>query len=93
MRILTNEVLQRVKSSEVVIHTWMKNKEKSYTEPEECFEQLVKAGLYKYDSKNKAHYFREDLRNLRENNNLNIFTKIFVTQDAPGRPWAIKMSI
>jgi hypothetical protein len=90
-RMLNIEILQRVKQAEDIIYDWMLNSKKAITEPETFFEVLVKCGLYKYDSKGRAHYFREDLRTLRDNNKLDIFTKINVIQNAPGRPWIINV--
>lgn len=90
-RIISTEVLKRVRRTEEIIYERMINSNNPVTRPELCIEVLVSAGVYEFDSKNKAHFFREDLRNLRENNKLDEFTKISISQESPGKPWIIKI--
>lgn len=89
-RVINDDMLKRVYQAESVIYNWMSHELKDITSPEECFEELVKEGYYEYNSKNKAHSFREDLRNLRDHNMLDIFSKINISQVAPYRPWIIQ---
>lgn len=88
-RIITNEVLQRVNRAEVIIKDWMIKNNQVCTTPEECFDNLVKAGIYNYSRNQKASEFREDLRNLRDNGKIDIFTEIKVHQTIPRSSWKI----
>jgi len=80
-RMLNNKMLERVLIAETIIYNWMLNKGITISVPEECIDELVSQNIYKYDSKKKAFNFREDLRTLRDNERLDVFTKIRVTQD------------
>lgn len=88
-RILTKELNIRIQRAEEAIKDWMLSNKKSETTPEECMEVLVQARLYEYDSHGRAHYFREDLRTLRDNHRLDMFSHIEIKQTAPGRRWTI----
>jgi len=51
---------------------------------------LVEKNLYEYDRNNRGHYFIEDLRTLRDNNQLDLFTDLIIKQKAPGSKWYIR---
>ncbi len=91
-RIVTDELINRIHRAEKTIYDWMTSKNKSDTTPEECMEALVNSSLYKYDSNGRGHYFREDLRTLRDNDKLETtFNKILVKQLVPGAAWYIEI--
>ena len=71
IRVITNDVLQRVSKTDQVISMWMSANKISEITPEDCMSLLVEKNVYEYDSNNRGHYFREDLRTLRDNNQLN----------------------
>lgn len=90
-RELTNEVLVRSKKVDTIVSNWMYEKSLSEVDPEACISLLVEYGVYHYDSKGKAHYFREDLRTLRDCGKIGIFEHIKVEQNVPGTRWVISL--
>jgi|GEM_PF-6246069 len=91
VRVITNEVLQRVDRADQVLSNWMRANGIYEIDPEGCMSKLVESGIYKYDSKNKGHHFREDLRTLRDNNKLDLFTNLVIEQNKPRSRWLIKL--
>jgi len=61
------------------------------TAPETCMSKLVEQNVYKYDWNNKGYHFREDLRNLRDNNKLDHFTNLVIEQKLPRSRWIIRL--
>ena len=89
-RIFTEDVKQRVQMAEIVIYNWMNSEGKYETNPEECMDILSKSELFNRDWNDRAFYFREDLRTLRDNNHLDIFKDIIVTQKNKRSRWNIE---
>jgi len=89
-RVVTNDVLLRVSMADQVLSMWMTANKKYEITPEDCMSLLVERNIYEYDRNNRGHYFREDLRTLRDNNQLNLFTDLIIEQKAPGLRWYIR---
>ena len=90
-RVITDEVLQRVVRADQVLSSWMQANEIYEIDPKGCMSKLVENGIYDYDSKYKGHYFREDLRTLRDNKKLDFFNNLSIEQNKPGSRWFIKL--
>lgn len=90
-RVITNDVLQRVSMADQVLSNWMRADKISEVTPEDCMSLLVEKNVYEYDMNNRGHYFREDLRTLRDNSQFNLFTDLIIEQKAPGSKWYIKV--
>lgn len=62
------------------------------TTPDLCMDILVNNHIYKYNTKGRGHYFRKDLRTLRDNGLLETtFARIAVKQRVPGAPWFVEI--
>lgn len=90
-RVITNDILVRAAKADMLISNWMREKSLSDTDPEDCISLLVEQGIYSYDSKGKAHHFREDLRTLRDCERINVFKQIKIEQKMPGSRWFISL--
>jgi len=91
MRVVTNDVLQRVSRADVEVSKWMKEKDIFEIDTEGCMSLLVEKNVYDYDWNHRGHYFREDLRTLRDNSMLDAFKQISVEQKEPGTKWIIHL--
>jgi uncharacterized protein YeaC (DUF1315 family) len=90
-RKITNDVLQRVLRADIELGRWMTTERIPETDTESCMRTLVERNVYNYDWNNRGHYFREDLRTLRDNNQLNVFNNLIIEQKAPGSKWLVKL--
>jgi len=90
-RILTNDVLQRVSRADQEVSNWMRTNGTYEIDTESCMGILVERDIYEYDWNNRGHFFREDLRTLRDNNKLDVFTHLVIEQKTPGSKWYIKL--
>lgn len=90
-RTVTDEVMKRILKVDIELSAWMGENETCEIAPESCMEFLVGKKIYNYDRNNRGHYFREDLRTLRDNNRLDLFTNLSIEQKAPGSRWYIKL--
>ncbi|PKM88142.1 MAG: hypothetical protein CVU87_08145 [Firmicutes bacterium HGW-Firmicutes-12] len=91
IRIITYDVLQRVSKADQEISKWMRTNGTYEIYPESCMSILVEKNIYEYDWNNRGHYFREDLRTLRDNNSLDVFTSLIIEQKASRSKWIIKL--
>lgn len=90
-RSISNSVLINISKVDQVLSEWIRAKGKTETYPEECIDILVEKGIYNLDSKGKAHYFREDLRTLRDCNELMKFENLLIEQRTAGAKWYIRL--
>lgn len=90
-RKITNDVLYRVSRADRELGLWMTTERIYETDTESCMSILVEKNIYDYDRNNRGHYFREDLRTLRDNSRLNIFENLIIEQKAPGSKWFVKL--
>lgn len=90
-RIVTSDVLQRVSKADIEISKWMKEKGIFEIDTESCMSLLVEKNIYDYDWNHRGHYFREDLRTLRDNGRLNVFTNLAIEQSEPGLKWYLHL--
>ena len=90
-RKVTQDLLLRISRAEEVVSKWMHKNGIGEIDPEGCMPVLVNNNIYELDSKGRAHYFREDLRTLRDCNNLDAFSKLTIEQAVPGAKWFIKL--
>lgn len=90
-RELNNRIFTRIAQVDKIISNWLHEKSIPEVDPEGCMPLLVKQGLYPYDSKGKAHHFREDLRTLRDCGRIDAFENLKVEQKVPGARWYISL--
>lgn len=83
--------MQRVSMADHELSEWMRENRTYEIDTESCMSILVEKNIYEYDWNNRGHYFREDLRTLRDNSRLNLFTNLAIEQKAPGSKWFIKL--
>lgn len=58
--------------------------------PKDYMESLATNNIYKYDNNGRSHYFREDLRTLRDCNRLDLFSELVIEQSTPKARWYIR---
>jgi hypothetical protein len=92
-RIVTNDVQQRVSRADIELSKWMKEQGIFEIDTESCMGLLVEKKIYDYDWNHRGHYFREDLRTLRDNGRLDVFSHIAIEQKEPGSKWIIYLKI
>lgn len=91
VRIMTEGLNERIRKIDKILCEWMHKKNYSETDPEGCIDLLVNEGIYKFDSHGRAHYFREDLRTLRDCGKIDIFENLKIEQKTRGAKWYIRL--
>lgn len=81
-------MLERIKEIDEILNKWMKKKKIRCTYPEECMSVLVRYGVY-YGTRGDALYFRNDLRDIREEFGLPYETEHLMIMQSNTQRWYI----
>ena len=90
-RTLSNDAIARLGRVDRILSEWMRSEKIQEIDPERCMPLLVAKGIYEYDWNGRGHYFREDLRTLRDCGDIKSFKNISVEQTRPGSRWWIRL--
>jgi hypothetical protein len=88
---IPENVLIRISKVDVVISDWLRENGLFETEPEKCVKILADSGIYRFEPETCAHYFREDLRVLRNIRRMDILSDLVIEQNGPMAHWHIKL--